>query len=328
MQLFWCSSSGKWYSYFLGVIDVKKSSFLHVTGQAVSELALELLAVQEGDRIPPIISYEKRLEVSRGTIQNAFASLIDAGAIQVLRRGRAGSFLEKKDSKRLQKFCMQEEMVGIMPLPYSIAYKALATAFYESFASLSFNMVYARGSIGRISFVERGIASFAVVSKFSALESIRLGKNITCLMDFGPGSYLDRHGIVFANQEADAVVNGMRVAIDPESLDQESLTRKLTQGLDVELVITKSQNIVTDLLDGKIDAGIWNVDDILENHKNQPITVCPLPEEVYQTEYRSAAVVVKKDHPAMQNLLLSMIDKSSFQRTLRAVRKGEKESKY
>ena len=64
----------------------------------------------------------------------------------------------------------------------------------------------------------------------------------------------------------DGIVDGMRVAYDSDSLDQSKITQNLVKGKKVELVGIRTQQTIAALRAGIIDAGVWNYDDILENH--------------------------------------------------------------
>ena len=86
-------------------------------GIAVDKLAQDLLSRGEGDRIPPISEYQERLQVSRGTIQNALSYLTESGAVRLCRRGHLGTYIETLDYRKLQECCLNKELLGSMPLP-------------------------------------------------------------------------------------------------------------------------------------------------------------------------------------------------------------------
>ena len=119
-------------------------------GIAVNRLAQDLLARQEGERIPSISEYQEKLQVSRGTIQNGLAYLKESGAVNLVSRGHLGTFIESLDYRRLQECSFNKELTGIMPLPYSLCYQGLATALYRALSAYAFNLLYARGAESRL----------------------------------------------------------------------------------------------------------------------------------------------------------------------------------
>lgn len=122
-----------------------QSGFISKKGVTISKLALNLLSKDVGDRIAPISYYQEEFQVSRGTMQNAFNYLKDIGAVTLAHHGHQGTYIEALDYVKLQENCLQQEIMGIMPLPYSQTYEGFATAIYEQLKKLKFNMAYARG---------------------------------------------------------------------------------------------------------------------------------------------------------------------------------------
>ena len=49
--------------------------------------------------------------------------------------------------------------------------------------------------------------------------------------------------------------------------DRRRITRNLIKDKKVHLVDIRTQQTISSLLDGTIDAGVWNYDDIIENHR-------------------------------------------------------------
>ena len=192
-------------------------------------LAMDLLSKDVGDRIAPISYYQEEFQVSRGTMQNAFNYLKDMGAVTLAHHGHQGTYIEALDYIKLQESCLQREIMGIMPLPYSQTYEGFATAIYEQFKRLKFNMAYARGAVGRIQMVESGTYQFAVVSQYAAEHAISCGREIECLMNFGAGSFLSKHILLLRDKSAEGIMDGMKVAYDEDSLDQSKITQNLTK---------------------------------------------------------------------------------------------------
>ena len=127
------------------------------TGIAVNYLAQDLLARKKGDRIPSISEYQEKLGVSRGTIQNGLNYLKERQAVILMSRGHMGTFIEFLDYRRLQECGFNKEILGSMPLPYSLCYQGLATALFQLMSPYAFNLVYARGSGSRMKLLASGM---------------------------------------------------------------------------------------------------------------------------------------------------------------------------
>ena len=299
-------------------------SLYQKTGVTKSLLALDLMSRNEGDRLLPISEYQEKFGVSRGTIQNAFAFLKDSNAVVLENHGHQGTYIASLDHKKLQENCMPRGVMGIMPLPYSVTYEGLATAMYEQFSSLNFNMAYARGAVGRIELVESGTYHFALCSQFAAEQSIKDGKQIEIAMNFGPGSFLSRHVLLLADSRYDSIQDGMRVAYDSNSLDQSCITKNIIHGRNVTLVPIRTQQTLTALKEGIIDAGVWNYDDILEN-KHDSVKVAFLADSDYNNLFSTAVLVIGKEEEYLKAMLLKYIHTAQVTAIIRDVREKKRE---
>ena len=172
---------------------------------AVERIAWDLLCLDVGDRVRSIDEYHTRLGVSSGTVKNALDYLESTGSVAFSRHGHEGTIVEHVDYRSLQRSCTRGQLLGIMPLPYSIRYEGLATALCEQLSDLDFNMAYARGAESRIALVESSTYHFAVTSRYAALRTIEDGHDVAIAVDCGPGSFLSRHVLVFRRGQNEVV---------------------------------------------------------------------------------------------------------------------------
>ena len=272
-------------------------------GVTISKVALSLLSKSAGDRIPPIAYYEEEYGVSRGTIQNALRHLKEVGAIELTTHGHMGTYIEKIDYQKLQENCLRQELLGIMPLPYSLTYEGFATAIYEQLKGFKFNMAYARGAEGRIKLVGSGTYQFAVCSEYAAECAVAEGRDIEVILNFGNGSFLSKHVLLLREGGKQGIEDGMRVAYDADSLDQSGITRALIKGRKVKLKEIRTQQTISALTDGTIDAGVWNYDDIAEKHNLGDLHVVFLDEETYDSRFATAVMVVQKGNLYLKDFL-------------------------
>ena len=237
-------------------------------------------------------------------------------------------FSKKIDYEKLQECCLTQGLMGIMPLPYSLIYEGMATAMYEQLKDLRFNMAYVRGAIGRIELVESGAYHFAIGSQFAVEHEIQCGREIEAVFNFGVGSYLSKHVLLLRDHGKNGITEGMRVAYDSESLDQSCLTTNIVKGKKVELVNMRTQQTITALLDGNIDAGVWNYDDVLENHCLDDLKVVFLTESEYNEKFSTAVMVIRKNNKYLKKILEKNISVSKTLEILSDVCKGKKHPYY
>jgi hypothetical protein len=233
-------------------------------GLAAREIARHLLSVKPGERIPRISDFAGELSLGRGTVQGALRLLEEMGAIQLESKGHLGTYLSRKDDQALWEIAGMSHVVGVMPLPYSRKYEGLATGLVEAFREINvpFNLAFMRGSTHRIDALQSGRYDFAVVSGLAVEMHRQQRPGLHIVKRLGPGSYVSGHEIFFADPAETAIRDGMRVGIDYTSADQYLLTSYECRGLDVELVEVNYMQLLDMLKEGKIDAAVWNKDEL------------------------------------------------------------------
>lgn len=292
------------------------------TGIVVNRLAQDFLTRKKGERIPSISEYQEKLQVSRGTIQNGLNYLKEHQAVTLMSRGHMGTFIEALDYRRLQECSFNKEILGSMPLPYSVCYQGLATALYRLMSPYAFNLVYARGSGSRMKLLSSDACQFSVCSLYAAEEAVRSRGDVEIALDLGPGTYLLRHVLIFRDPEKKVIERGMRVAYDRDSLDHRHLTELMISGVaDVELVDKKAHQTIHAIQAGEVDAGVWNLDDILESGYTQ-LNVVPIPITEETGKYSSAAFVVARGNEEIAQLLRQAIRPETVRQIQQAVREG------
>ena len=298
------------------------------TGIAVNRLAQDLLTRKKGDRILSISEYQEKFGVSRGTVQNSLNYLKDHGAVTLVSRGHMGTFIEAMDYRRLQECSFNKEILGSMPLPYSLCYRGLATALFRLMSPYAFNLVYARGAGSRIRLLTSGVCQFSVCSLYAAEEAVRANEDLQIALDLGPGTYLTRHMLLFRNPEKKAIESGMKVAYDRDSMDHRHLTELLVSGVpNVTLVEMKAHQTVKAIQTGQVDAGIWNLDDILESGYTD-LNMVPIPITQETGKYSSAAFVAMKENLEIIQLLRQVIRPEQTRQIQQAVRSGQLDADY
>ena len=215
-----------------------------------------------------------------------------------------------------------------MPLPYSICYQGLATALFQVLSPYAFNLVYARGAESRLKMVTSGLCQFTVCSRYAAEEAIRSRAEVDIAVDLGPGTYLARHVLVLRDPGMKGITEGMRVAYDRDSLDQRHITEILTAGRKgIHLVEIKAHQTVRAIMNGDVDAGVWNLDEILESGY-QGLNVVPIEGIEDLDRFTSAVLVVNRKDENMARLLHQHVRPRAVRSIQQDVREGRRTADY
>ncbi len=271
-----------------------------------------------------------------------------------------GSYIEQLDYRKLQECTVHKEILGAMPLPYSSCYQGLATALHQVFDPYAFNLVYARGAESRLRLLGSGLATalhqvfdpyafnlvyargaesrlrllgsgicqFAVCSRYAAEEAIVAHRNLEIAVDLGHGTYLSRHVLVLRDPKARGITSGMRVAYDPASTDHRHITKLICRGIsNVQMVRMHAHRIVQSIRDGSIDAGVWNLDEILESgYEDLNLVMLDHVEDVGQ--FSSAVLVVSKGEGAMLDLIRQKVQPEQIRQIQKQVKSGAIPAEY
>ena len=89
---------------------------------------------------------------------------------------------------------------------------------------------------------------------------------IDIILSLGEYSYVSNHVIMFHDKNAKEIVDGMKVGIDQQSLDQKTMTMKICKGIKVSYVQLEYTQIIAKILNGEIDAAVMNVDEVKDKN--------------------------------------------------------------
>ena len=81
----------------------KENRGMNKKEQAILSIAREIVFSEAGERIPSIIEYSQKYNISVGLIQKALMSLQEEGALEIERRGVLGSYIKKLIMRHLWK---------------------------------------------------------------------------------------------------------------------------------------------------------------------------------------------------------------------------------
>lgn len=266
-------------------------------GLAAKEIARILITVDEGNRIPRIEDFAQQLQLGRGTVQGALKILENLHAVTLESRGHLGTFLIKRDLNLLKEVAGTGQIMGAMPLPYSILYEGLATGLIEVSESLiiQVNLAYMRGSKQRIKNLKARRYDFVVLSKLAADEEIKNDQQLDIALTFNPNTFVTSHKVFLADIHKDGIEDGMRVGIDPTSYDQKRLTMAECYQKDVEFVQINYMQVFDHLKNGSIDATVWNSDDNGIKSTFKQVDFQSKEAKQKANKATSAAILIEKD---------------------------------
>src|SRR5690606_38660768 len=95
---------------------------------------------------------------------------------------------------------------------------------------------------------------FIVLSRFVLKNAIERQLEVEEVLGLGHESYVGQHVILLRDRDGREIKDGMRVGIDPSSIDQTLLTKDACAGKNVEFVEIGYMNLMAALDKGQIDA--------------------------------------------------------------------------
>ncbi|WP_040212533.1 GntR family transcriptional regulator YhfZ [Clostridium polynesiense] len=303
-------------------MDVK-NKLMQKNGIITVKIAREMLSKDQGDRIKTVAQLAEDYGTARGTIQCALKFLQDYKAVTLEPRGHLGTFITFIDYLKLLDVADIKTILGVMPLPYSKVYEGLATGLYNTLATsnLSIGLAYMRGANFRIEALMEERYDFAVISKLAAEYYIDKGYSIEIISEFGNYTYVNEHIIIFSDSTKNAIEDGMRIGMDDSSLDQVLLTKFHTKDKQVKFVPLIYSQILNSVVKGKIDAAIWNKDDLQDRNINVHYT--PINNENFYYKDTNAVIVANSKNSSFNKLLKKFIFKDKVLELQDKVIKGE-----
>ncbi|MCD7034576.1 GntR family transcriptional regulator [Metabacillus sp. GX 13764] len=297
------------------------------SGMVMRKVAEELLFVEVGERVPKINELAEKYAVGRGTIQSVLKKMEETDCIKLESRGHLGTFLRMKNVPLLLNYGGVSNLVGVMPLPYSKKYEGLATALHEEFSQidLPLHVAFMRGAQVRVANVLEGRYDFAVVSRFAAEEACEQNKDLLIVKEMGVSTYVTQHALIFSDVK-ERLEDGMKVGVDSFSTDQHALTLAETEGKKVEMVQLNYMHLLENLKANKIDAMVWNVDEI-DKSRFHITSLASEKARHMDKEMSNAVLVVHASNKKIQ-YLSNLLDSEKILKIQQEVERGERIPSY
>lgn len=223
-----------------------------------TRIARFMLETKLDTRIPTIYEYTEIFNCARGVVQNALNSLQEAGAIELDKRGKNGTFLVGKNEDKLFENAALHFITGSMPAPLSIHHAGLATGICQAMnqCNIPFSFAFVQGAKNRVDALLREIYDFAVVTQNTAEEMTKQHPELEIAFPLEECEYSCPYTLYINQTGATDIQDGMTVAADPVSTDQWELTRLFCKGKKVELLEMPYISCNFAFLAGNIDAVI------------------------------------------------------------------------
>jgi DNA-binding transcriptional ArsR family regulator len=274
--------------------------YLTRAGHVSTEIARRLIASEPGDRLPTVSQLATELGTGVSTVQRALAILTQADLLELDPRGKRGTYLRAIDRPGLWRAAQQSVMMGLMPLPYTRRYEGLATGLRAELERLDvpFSLAFMSGSKSRLDVIGTG-QQFAVISRLAAEQAVEEGRPVTVCADFGPGTYVGGHALVWAGKRRK---RSPRVGIDLQSYDQRELARQ-EFGDDAEYVDVPYLQVLPHLRAGHFDVTVWAADALTDVHDLMVTELTPRAESAAPAVNTSAVLVAAEGDTTMATLL-------------------------
>jgi hypothetical protein len=292
-------------------------------------LANYLLSLREGDRLLSSREIADLFGSSLGSISSAFKSLEEIGAVTIKRRGRLGSFLEKKSWGMLWRLVENGPMVIALTLPSFPKSEGLATAIYSllDHAGIETYLVFIRGSYNRIKALRNNRCHATVMSALAADNLCEANEEV--ILKLPPQSFVMDHQVIF-RRTSDKGPRPLRVGIDVDSFDIKYLTKLEFADSDVEYCPVTFMEIDRHLDQSSLDAAISNLD-YLDQRVGKEIYSRPLSPKVQELigdRDTSAAVIVRAGTVSTKTILKEVLDPEAMMEIQRRVVAGQMVPRY
>jgi hypothetical protein len=270
--------------------------------------------------------------VGYGTVQQALRLLEDTGAVRLRSRGAKGTVLEEVHDEVLWFVANVGHLVGSLPLPYTRRYEGLATALQSMLvdSGVPTSLSFMRGGTRRLEGLARGQTNFAITSLFTAdIFASENPGSVQVALELGPGSYVVEHQVILADPDKERLEPGMRIGIDRDSADQALITEMEISHLqgDISLCPMTYTQVLRELSAGRLDAAVWNSEDINGSGFNVVPLASPEARALSGTN-TVAAVCVRADDEFSSRIIRSKLDRDRILEIQRDVLAGRKLPRY
>jgi hypothetical protein len=273
----------------------------------------------------------ERFGVSKGTAQGVVKFLCDH-AMSLAKMGHLGSYIESVDYAAMWGYTGWDAIVGLLPLPLNARLRSLATAITKAFeaADIPFRMAFMQGASHRIKALNESRFDFIIVSKLSAntflSEVPAKDSDLNIALELADDSYSEANMIAFRDPLESEIRNGMKVAFDPASPDQRTITKYVTRGKKVKYVKMPYRSTLQSLIAGSVDAIVYQAETLRSS--GETLSLIKIDDSELARKVMGAAVVANRENYYIEQLLRKVIKADSVRRTQAKIESGRILSYY
>lgn len=293
----------------------------------VMRLARDLLSTELDQRLKTVDEYTEELHVSRGTVQKALQLLTDNKCISTYFRGHLGNYLITKDDEKLWAYSGFGTLSAAMPIPLGELAQGIATGVCDCMkvADIPFNCVFIQGGRTRLNGLGQNKYDFIIASYLTARIVKEHYPGLEEIMALPGSVYGGQYLLYFADSKQSQIRDGMRVAVDPSSIDQLTLTRLLCQDKkNIKYVETTYFDTHYCVKDGRADVTVSRADTLMTfdsanrdpqvpfDESERMAHSSPLPTLAGYTRkemelFNTAVVLASKENYGIANLLRKIL---------------------
>jgi hypothetical protein len=286
-------------------------------------IARDLIGFSAGDRLPTIQEFTQKHAASRGIVQKALEELQNKGGITLEKRGKMGTYIGAIDQAALFRLGGLEYITATMPPALTGDLSGLATGICDVMGEcpVAFNFAFIHGADKRGAALSRMDYDFAVTSQAAAVRiaSRYLGLEVLMLLDgcaYSPSFVLcsKRPGV-------QGISDGDTIAVDPSSVDQYFLTKRLCQGKKVRFIECPYVTCRALFIAGGIDFLVYRDEAWLREYN---VSTIPL-EDGQEPGYLLPAILINKQNYNIGAILGSFLRPAVIAESQLAVLEHRKE---
>ena len=309
-----------------------KTNYYKKSGIVIMNIARDLFSMEVGERIPTILEYTEKFQVSRGVVQNALSTLEKDGCISMEKRGVKGTFLTEMDSGKLYPYTNFGSITGTMPVPLNLQFSSLTTAICEQMdrAPFPFSFAYVSGSEKRLEMMQEQMYDFMIVSQSAAKEYVRNNDFMKLCMPLTDCEYAPEFLLYFFDKNKSQIEDGMRVGLDSKSFDQINITQRLCADKSVELVEFPVLSFEDLINTKKLDCVVYRSLRQSVVKKIEDINSCPIPDlpGFSMKETRTPVILINKANYGIEKLLSKYISSGPTREIQAEVLEGKRAAKF
>jgi len=229
--------------------------FYNKYGFVIIKMARDIFNMEVGDRLSSIAEYAEVFSSGRGTVQEALKFLQENHSISLEKQGPKGSFLTEINRTKLWEFTDWGTLMGAVPVPSGQFLQALITAINLSLnnAHVQFNLVYLIAAKNRLNGLANNRFSFVLTTRLAMNVSKGQYENLEIAMELPGCSYSVPFALLHHMERFEGIKDGMRIAVNIRSSEQEFLSEQLCQGKKVKRLEMTHQESSRAFLNREVD---------------------------------------------------------------------------